>query len=633
MILHTRSLSVNCPVCIGVELRLERKTLTCRGECVLGNVEPHTKSGGLQTISNITENDNLVRSVKENVVRPACKGSIGIIKSPCKSTITISYLTAVSGGGNKRSTAQIFIKLASKRIGTNKCIIYTVVLRPLLCFLKAHESGLIAILKVPDNLRTLTELDGIYKLDARIFNCYVNAGNRSIVGSGKVKSIKDTSVFIRKRYGNCISIYINICFSSHCNDGKLNCTNLIYGRIRNYGRGCRKLKCLGIGNCNGLRTNYNTTGDNLYINSTLLSVGKELTVNDCTILIVGECPRSISGHIHSITMSINCICGECILSEGSENVIIRVDVCYIKNACGSNVRSNEDTVSGRTLCAVTRNRAHLKVLFTNTLRNEGRRSTTVTVSSPLTAESEHCLAFLIIAETYGVVCATAVIHTDNECTVFLNADHRTCCRRGCSLLCLLNKFSIINNHAEGYTNSVKKSSGLEVSIEIISIERLNVTRNSAILFLEYVKNRAGGGSLSLNTDVFTVVYKYARRICIVVKVGVHTANDVVSKIILVILSHLGKFLMRPVSLIGGVLSKLINLVVSGNNGYVRVGRIDLNNVKNLSTSTRIIIKYDLGLNSRTGNKHIILLRDYVVITVGTKFGAFVNNVGVFPTCG
>ena len=63
--------------------------------------------------------------------------------------------------------------------------------------------------------------------------------------------------------------------------------------------------------------------------------------------------------------------------------------------------------------------------------------------------------------------------------------------------------------------------------------------------------------------------------------------------------------MRPISLILGVFCQFVDLMISRNDRYIRVRRVNLDNVENLSTITCVIIKYHFVLNSRTGNKHVI----------------------------
>ena len=182
---------------------------------------------------------------------------------------------------------------------------------------------------------------------------------------------------------------------------------------------------------------------------------------------------------------------------------------------------------------------------------------------------------------------------------------------------------------------MEKCAFFKILIHISLRKRFNVTRNVTFRILKYIKN---GGSVTESstascyifsriTNPLAVINKYTRRIGAVVKVGIHTADDVVSEVILVILRHFSEFLMRPVSLIFQI---LVNLVVSRNNGYIGIGRVNFNDMKNLSTGTCCIVKYHFGLNSRTGNEHVILFGDYVVVTVSSKACAVENNIVLFP---
>ena len=517
----------------------------------------------------------------------------------------------------------------------NKRVVYTVVLGPLLCFFEAHEASLIAVLEVPNNLRALTELDSICKNCCTISNGYVNACDIGIGSSCKVKAVENTCRSIGKRYRYRISINVYVCFACHSNDGKLNSTNLICSRIRDSCRSSRKLKYGRVSYGNSLSTNNLATGDNLYINSTGLTVGNKLAVCNGTKGIIGKCPCSISGHIHLITVSINCLCAKGVSSLGGENVVVSLNIYNVKLTCGSNIGSDEDTVSGRTLRTVTRNGTHLEVFFTNTLGDECRRSTTVTVSSPLTAKSEHYFAFLIRRKTNRVVRATTVVHNENESTVFLNADHGTSSIVRTTRLFGCNKSAILNYHSKGYTNCVEKNSFFKILVNVSLVVRLNVTGNIALCILKYVED---GGSSVQNctagcyilvriTDPLAVVNKYTGRVGVVVKVCVHTTDNVVSEIILIILSHFGEFLMRPVSLIFQI---FVDLVVSGNDGYIGVGRVYFNDVKNLSTGTCCIVKYHFGLNSSAWNEYVIFLGDYVVVAVCAKACTIENYVVLFP---
>ena len=99
-----------------IQLRLECQTLTCRGECILGNIEPHTESSSLHAVCYVAKNDNLVRNIKENIVRPGGESCIGIIESPSKGIVTISNFTTICGRRNKGITTEVFVELTCKRI-------------------------------------------------------------------------------------------------------------------------------------------------------------------------------------------------------------------------------------------------------------------------------------------------------------------------------------------------------------------------------------------------------------------------------------------------------------------------------------------------------------------------------------
>ena len=334
-------------------------------------------------------------------------------------------------------------------------------------------------------------------------------------------------------------------------------------------------------------------------------------------------------------MCIDCFCAKGVNSVGGKNIIISFNIDYIKLACRSNVGGNEDTVSCGTLRTVTRNGTHFKVLFTNTLRDESGRSTTVTVSCPLTSESKHNFTFFVRRKTNGVVSTTTVVHNENESTVFLNTYHGASSIITATAFLGVYKYAVLDYHRKGYTNCVKQSAICKVLFNVSFAIRLNVAGNIAFCILENIEN--GRGSIQncttgcyilvCITDPLTVVNKYTGRVGVVVQVGVHTTDNVVSEVVLVILSHFGEFLMRPVSLIFQI---LIDLVVSGNDGYIGVGRVYFNNVKNLSTGTCCIVKYDFGLNGSTGNEYVIFFRDYIVVAVCAEAGAFEDYIVFFP---
>ena len=170
---------------------------------------------------------------------------------------------------------------------------------------------------------------------------------------------------------------------------------------------------------------------------------------------------------------------------------------------------------------------------------------------------------------------------------------------------------------------MEKDAFFKIFVNICFVIGFNITGNISFSIFKYIKNRSSRVKncttssyiLMCITNPFTVINKNTRRVAVIVKVGVHTANDVVSKGILVIFCHFGKFFMGPVCLI---LKILINLVISGNDGNVGVGRVNLDNMKHLSSGTCCIVKYHFRLNSSTRNKNIIFFGNYIIVTVSAK---------------
>ena len=234
---------------LNVELRLE-----CKTRCTNRNIHPHTESSSLHAVSNIAQNDG-VTSIEEHVIRPAGKGSVGVIQSPCQCIAAVSDLATICSGGNKRGAAQVLIELASQRIRTNQRVVHTVVLAPLLSLFKAHKVSLVAIFKVPNDLRTLTELDGIGKYGSAEGNCYINACNRFVRSSGKLESSQNACLFIRQSHRYTVGIHIDIGLAGHSHNGQGNGANLFSRRIGNHGGGCGKLEHFRVSNSNGLGTN------------------------------------------------------------------------------------------------------------------------------------------------------------------------------------------------------------------------------------------------------------------------------------------------------------------------------------------------------------------------------------------
>ena len=157
---------------------------------------------------------------------------------------------------------------------------------------------------------------------------------------------------------------------------------------------------------------------------------------------------------------------------------------------------------------------------------------------------------------------------------------------------------------------MEKDTFLKISIKFCFVKRLDFAGNVAISIFKYIQYRrcriknctTGCNVFSKITNALTIVNKNSGRITVVIKVCIHTAYNIVSKIILVILGHFGKFLMRPVRL---VIKIFIDLIISGDNRHIRVGRINLDNMKDLSASSGCIIDNHFRFNSSSRNKHVI----------------------------
>ena len=334
-------------------------------------------------------------------------------------------------------------------------------------------------------------------------------------------------------------------------------------------------------------------------------------------------------------MGIDCGGTKGISSLRCKDVIIRLNIHHIQFAGGTHIGCDKDAMSSGALCAVTGNRTHGEVLFANALGNEGRGTAAVTVGSPLTAQGQHSFAFLVRAETDRVIGTTTVVHNENERTVFLNTDHGAGSVIRTAGNSFAYKLAILNYHTEGYAYCMEKGTLCKVLFNFSLVICLYVTRDIAFCILEHIED--GGSSIQNSTtgcyilmcitDPLSIVDQNTGRIRIVVKVSIHTADNVVSEVILVILSHFGQFLVRPVSLIFQI---LIDLIVSRDDGYIGVRRVNLDHMEDLSAITGSIVQHDLGLNSCTGNEDVIFFRDHVVVAIGAEGFAVINYIVIRP---
>ena len=187
---------------------------------------------------------------------------------------------------------------------------------------------------------------------------------------------------------------------------------------------------------NHLLANNSTSGSNPYSDITFFAVRDEYSVVNGSKRLIRQCPCNILRRIHGKTVGINRLCTKRIHCARGKDIIIRGNVYIVKNTGGSHIGYNNNAVQCGTLRSIAGNAAHGDFILTSTFRNERRRSTAVAVKCPFTAQGKHGFAFFIITETNRVICATAIIHNENQSTVLLDADHGTSGRIGCSLFCL-----------------------------------------------------------------------------------------------------------------------------------------------------------------------------------------------------
>ena len=609
------------------ELRLEGQTLTGGGECILGDVQPHAQAGGLHAVGHITQDDGLT-GVEQNIIRPACKGSIGVVQSPGQGILTITNLTTLLQGGGEGIAAQVLVELTGQRIGTNQGVVDTVVDGPLLGLLEAHEAGLVAVLKVEDDFGTLAELDGIDQLNVVEGDGDNDTGNVRVAGGGEGEAIQNTGSLVGQSHGDSVGINIDIAFAGHGDDGQSDGANLLLGGVGHHSGGSGQLENLRNSNGDGLGTDHCAAGDHLNVHGTHGAIGNESAVLDGSEGIIGQSPGSIGGHLHGVAVGVDSLSAEGVLGVGCEDVVLGGHIHHIQDAGGGNIGCNEDAMSGGTLSAVTGNGTHGEGILTDTLGQEGGGTAAVTVGSPLTAQGQHGFAFLVVAEADRVVGSAAVIHTDDQSAILLDADHGTG-GTGTTANGGVGQLAILDDHVEQDTHSVEQNAllhvGIKFSLDIFS----HITGDIALLVLENIQDGLGALGL-MHANVLAVVDQNTGCIGIVVQVGVHTADDVVTEILLVVSSHVGQFLMGPVGLIGRILGDLVDLVITGNDGDIGIGGVNLDDVQNLSAGTGSVVEDDLGLNRSAGNQNVILFRDHIVIAIGAKGGAIINNIRLSP---
>ena len=175
-----------------------------------------------------------------------------------------------------------------------------------------------------------------------------------------------------------------------------------------------------------LLANNFTVVKHLYSNVAICTVRGEHTVCNCTKAIIAESPAdSLFGKLCGRTCSVNTLnnhgCRGCrciIIILGIKNSVVELTRCFC-------LRYDNYTVDGSTLRTIGRDRTHYVLTFTLTLRNESRRSASVTVYCVYTSEREHHFTHLIVRKTGRNSSVTSVNLTEYQSSVCFDTDHRT----------------------------------------------------------------------------------------------------------------------------------------------------------------------------------------------------------------
>ena len=337
-------------------------------------------------------------------------------------------------------------------------------------------------------------------------------------------------------------------------------------------------------------------------------------------------------------MGIDGLSAEGVDGPGCKNVVFGRNIHIVQDAGGCHIGGHEDAVGSGALGTVTGHGTHGEGILAHALGDEGGGAAAVAVGGPLAAESQHGFALFVAAEAHGVIGTAAVIHHDDQGAVLLDTHHGAGGIVIAPLFGGVHQLAVLDHHAEGNANRMEQNAVSQVFFKLGLVEGLDIAGDIAICILEYIQNggggiqhsSAGGHLLTEVADALAVIDQHTGGIGAVIQVGVHAADNVVAQIIFIIPGHFGQLLVGPVCLVVRILGQLIDLIVSGNDGYIGVGRVNLNHMKHLSAGAGGIVEHDLGLNRRTGDKDIVLLGNYVVVAVGAEAGSVKDHIVFFP---
>ena len=565
VILHTTHLGrIGNMIGVTVELRLE-----CQTGSTLRNVQPEAQSSSVQTVRYITEYAHLTY-IEQDVVGPATEAGIRVIIGNTQRILTVLHLTIFSSC--QESMRIIFrAELTSQRIGTNQRVIYAVGNTPCLGIGEAHPIRHIAIFKVPacDELRTLTELDIVAdrRNCLRILVCYCQRGAllALIAGSsiGQRIRIPCTNSSVRELPDEGIRLIVHIPIVHTVQHSGCKCNAL---SVRNYGAISTEADRLRMYNVDDLLEGLATNSE-LYSNLTQSAVRYKYTISDSTIGIIGQRPYTALRHFHRSTGSVNSFCGEGVGGVRSKVVISRMDLCNLKDARSHALcLGNKNSIQCRTLRTIGGNRAHGQAGFACTLRNKGGRTTTITVECPYTAQRQHHFAHFVVTLTHRVVGATAIRLAKNQRAVGLNTNHGTGSRSRSTFYCRTGQLTILDQPTEVCTNAVPVVSfkGLVIATQLNGTILLNskVCSTRTAMLIQPIITQAERVINILQHLTFPHQERVGS-IAVICQSSIHTTNNIIAQLILVVCSHISDLRSIMICLIGRVAGVLINLIITG----------------------------------------------------------------------
>ena len=599
-------------------------------------IQPHTDSGGILTVSGISEDNREgairirdILNVEQDHIDPAVevRTSKVIFYTECR--VSVVNLAAVLSGGEERAGAGRRIHLAAgvQRVVDGFVLVKrgnTVRNLPIMRSLLAQPAVDI-VFEVPQDLGAFAIGDrvGQNRVGGNIGNGRDHAGLGGILGRADREAVERCGGRIIQRYSEASAVVVNVRFADFSFNGDFRFSGLVRSRIGENGLRNAQLEGGRIRNVNGAGAHHGFAGENLDIHVSQRAVGNERAVGNRAERGVRQGPGRAFRERHFVAVGIHCLCVESEGSAGGKVIIVALDLNVVQNARRANVGNDEHAVDSGTLRTVAGNRAHLPGALTGTFGDEGRGAAAVAVDSPLASEGEHALAQLVVIEADGVVSAAAVVHHEHQRTVFLDADQRAGSGGRRALFRGGNKSTILDDKAEVNGHRLPERTGRKIGVELGGC--LNHTGDVSFGIL--IDAQICLSVLTPHCQVLSVVNKNRGVIRVIAERRVHTGNHVITEIILIILRRVGqqrRYLIVDVGKIS------VDSVIAGNDRNIGIGRINLNNVQNLSSVVCAVVQNHFGFISSTGHQRVILLGDDVVVTVCAEGCAVIDYVVFFP---